>query len=122
MSAWPSPGRSTAVLSGTSGRLISITIAVEPRLLENLLETLSQLSFPVNPQIYHQGSIVSAHPEGECQAKATTLVEFPAYERDLVEVESVMAAYGFSSDSIYVRDMLEELHAGAGNGTVIRYN
>ncbi|MCZ2076196.1 MAG: hypothetical protein HUU41_17635 [Bryobacteraceae bacterium] len=122
MSAWPNLGPTTAVLSGASGRLISITIAVEPRLLENLLETLSQLSFPVNPQIYHQGSILSTHPEGDREAKATTLVEFPAYERDLAEVESVMEAYGFSRDSVYVRDMLEELHAGTGNGVVIRYN
>ncbi|MCL4851306.1 MAG: hypothetical protein KJZ78_07960 [Bryobacteraceae bacterium] len=76
----------------------------------------------MNPQIYHQGSIVSARSGGERQTKATTLVEFPAYERDLAEVESVIEAYGFSRDSVYVRDMLEELHAGAGNGIVIRYN
>jgi hypothetical protein len=36
------------------GDLVSLRISVEPRLLEDLLEALAQLDFPVNPQLYHR--------------------------------------------------------------------
>ncbi len=65
MSAWPA----VATLSGSEGELILIRVAVEPRLLEDLLETLAELPFPINPQINHQLN----HGQG-------TTVEFPAYE------------------------------------------
>ncbi len=33
---------------------ISLSIATEPKLLEDLLEALASLDFPVNPQLYHR--------------------------------------------------------------------
>ena len=34
-----------------------MSVSVEPRLLEDLLEALSQLQFPINPQIYHDAAV-----------------------------------------------------------------
>ncbi len=64
-----------AALFGREGELISLSIATEPKLLEELLEALASLDFPVNPQLYHR--------------TAEVLVEFPAY---LNQVERVREA------------------------------
>jgi hypothetical protein len=64
-----------AALFGRDGELISLSIATEPKLLEELLEALASLDFPVNPQLYHRPSEV--------------LVEFPAYSN---QVEGVREA------------------------------
>ena len=53
MSVWPKILPSTPSLSGREGDLISVSINVDPRYLESLLEALAQVSFPINPQIYH---------------------------------------------------------------------
>ncbi len=59
-------------LFGLEGELVSLRISVEPRLLEDLLEALARLDFPVNPQLYHQPAHVT--------------VEFPAYSARVDEV------------------------------------
>jgi hypothetical protein len=83
---------------GTSeGTLVSISIAVQPRALESLLETLAGVSFPINPQIYHGAS--------------TTLVEFPAYAGRVEEVRQAIAAGGFDQSAMQVTGMLEELQS-----------
>jgi hypothetical protein len=64
-----------ARLFGREGELISHSIATDPKLLEELLEALASLDFPVNPQLYHRPSEV--------------LVEFPAYSN---QVEGVREA------------------------------
>ncbi|MBI1788251.1 MAG: hypothetical protein HYR60_11965 [Acidobacteria bacterium] len=84
-----------AALGGRDGDLVSISVPVEPRELEALLEALAQVSFPINPQIQHSPS---------------TMVEFPAYSNGLAEVRKALAAFGFRPESIRVRDMLAELH------------
>lgn len=61
-----------AALFGREGELISLCIATDPKLVEELLEALASLDFPVNPQLYHR--------------PAEVLVEFPAY---LNQVERV---------------------------------
>jgi len=54
---------------GQEGELVLLRVAVEPRLLEDLLEALARLDFPVNPQLYHRPSQViqlnfpRTHPE-----------------------------------------------------------
>jgi hypothetical protein len=83
----------SVTLSGSEGELVNVRVAVDPRSLEDLLETLAELSFPVNPQILHG----SSH----------TAVEFPAWAGRLSEVRRVIESHGFSSNAI-------EVHAALG--------
>ena len=80
------PGDSA--LFGREGELISLSIATEPKLLEDLLEALAYLDFPVNPQLYHRPSEVT--------------VEFPAYSTQVESVRDALAAEGFAPDGIRV--------------------
>ena len=62
MSVWPKPlprgWGDTPSLSSSEGALVSVSISVDPHCLESLLEALAQVSFPINPQIYHDAAIV----------------------------------------------------------------
>jgi hypothetical protein len=116
MSVWPKTSAATTPLSGRelSGRegdLISVSINVDPRYLESLLETLAQVSFPVNPQIYHDAAIVYLYPDGRQETLATTLVEFPAYGSQLQEVRAALASHGFDPASFEVTSMLAEIQS-----------
>ena len=102
MSVWPIGATPGPALRGTEGELVSVRIAIEPRLLEQALETLARLEFPINPQIYH-------HPGPD------TLVEFPAYTGRLVEVKRALANHGFGEDAFTIKPMLAELGATAAN-------
>jgi len=73
-------------LFGRDGELISLSIATEPRRLEELLEVLASLDFPVNPQLYHR--------------PADVLVEFPAYSRQVAQVREELVRAGFDAGSI----------------------
>ena len=81
-------------LSGREGELVSVRVSVEPRLLEDLLESLAAVSFPINPQIYH------GRP---------TVVEFPAYELRLEELRLLLRQSGFDSGSIQIHPMLDAI-------------
>jgi len=70
-------------LFGREGELISLCIAAEPRDLENLLEVLAALDFPVNPQLYHR--------------PAQVLVEFPAYSNQVGQVRDELLRHGFDA-------------------------
>jgi|SRR5579872_3851279 len=70
-------------LFGQDGELVSVCVSIEPRLLEDLLEALAALEFPVNPQLYHQTAHVS--------------VEFPAYATQLENIRGVLAMNGFQA-------------------------
>ena len=87
MTIW-SNSESATVLFGLEGQLISLRISVEPRLLEDLLEALAQLNFPVNPQLYHR--------------LASVTVEFPAYSARVDEVRDALRRHGFSAASLEV--------------------
>jgi len=100
-----------AVLCGREGALVSVSISVDPRHLESLLESLAQLDFPINPQIYHDAALVYRFEDGHQQSVATTLVEFPAYEERLGEVRRAVEAFGFDPESVHVTGMLDEIHA-----------
>ena len=78
-------GESPALL-GREGELISIRISVEPKLLEDLLEALALLEFPVNPQLYHYTGL--------------TTVEFPAYSAQLRNIRNVLEKHGFDTSSV----------------------
>src|SRR6516225_3164991 len=111
MSVWPKTSPAVRSLSGRDGDLISISISVDPRYLESLLETLAQVSFPVNPQIYHDGAIISVYADGREETEPTTLVEFPAYGGQLDEVRAALDAHGFDRDCLQVTSMLDEIQS-----------
>jgi hypothetical protein len=75
-----------SALFGREGELISLAIATEPKLLENLLEALASLDFPVNPQLYHR--------------PAEVLVEFPAYSTQVEQVRNALLKQGFDASGI----------------------
>ncbi len=97
-------------LAGHEGALISVSIDVEPRHLESLLEALAQVSFPINPQVYHEAVMVYVYA-GRCEEVAATLVEFPAYAERLEEVRRVLDACGFDPASVHAAGMLDSIHA-----------
>ena len=53
-----------------------VRVGVAAREVEDVLETLAGLDFPVNPELFHSG--------GE------TIIEFPAYGHQLEEIHSVL--------------------------------
>jgi hypothetical protein len=87
-----------AALFGREGVLISLSVATEPKLLEELLEALAMLDFPVNPQLYHR--------------PAQVLVEFPAYSSQVDQVREALLRQGFDGAGIQVSRPL--LHTQAG--------
>ena len=109
VSVWPPTP--AAALSGSGGALVSISIDIDPRYLESLLEALARVSFPVNPQIYHEGAMVYVYADGHQETEAATLVEFPAYAGQLDEVRAALEAFGFDPSSVHVVNMLAEIHA-----------
>ena len=127
MSVWPTLPV-TASLSTAEGTLVSISIHVEPPCLESLLEALAQVSFPINPQIYHDAAMVYRYADGREEAESITLVEFPAYAGRFDEVRRALEAYSFDAECVRVTGMLDEIHAGPqpepappGSGYVSRY-
>jgi hypothetical protein len=103
MSVWP--------LSTIEGQLLSVSIRVQPSELESLLEALAQVSFPINPQIYHDAAVVYRYPDEREETESTTLVEFPAYQAHLAEVRAALEAYGFDGGAIQSIDMLDEIQS-----------
>ena len=120
MSVWPKTLPVSPSLSGREGALISVSIDVDPRRLESLLEALAQTSFPINPQIYHDAAIVYLHADGREETRATTLVEFPAYEARLDEVRNALDSYGFEPASVQATSMLDEIHRESPPGPALR--
>ncbi len=88
MATRPNPASPTPALFGLEGELVSLSISVEPRLLEDLLEALARLDFPVNPQLYHRPAHVT--------------VEFPAYSTRVDEVRNALRRHGFATSSLRV--------------------
>lgn len=86
------------MLSGNEGELVSVSVEVDSRSLESLLETLSRVTFSINPQIYN-GPI--------------TTVEFPAYEGRLDEVRRTLAGSGFNAAKVRSVRMIEKLATAA---------
>ena len=87
-----------APLRSSEGELVSVSVSVDPRHLESLLDALGHIGFPINPQIYHG-----------TQASTPTVVEFPAYSGGLPEVRRVLTAWGFPDSSVRVASMLSEI-------------
>jgi len=107
MSIWPAAATAPS-LATEDGALISISILVSPLQLESLLEALARISFPINPQLYHDAKAISPQSDRQGEAASTTLVEFPAYAGRLEEVRAAVASYGFDPDSVQVSGFAEQ--------------
>ncbi len=79
------------LLASNEGELQSLRISLDPRHLEDLLETLAELSFPINPEIRHQTAGVD---------RPVTVVEFPAYSSKVGEVRRAVASCGLAPESL----------------------
>ena len=102
-----------APLAGSEGSpLMLVSIEVEPRGLEALLETLARLDFPVNPEIYHDAAVVSVRDDGARTTRPATLVEFPAYQPQLENVRCALRVNGFDPESALALPMLSALRGG----------
>ena len=113
MSVWPNASSpDSPALLGTEGELVSVSVAAEPRELEDLLEALAVLDFPINPDIYHDAVIVYVKRDGEQRMEPSTLVEFPAYADRMPKIRAVLESNGFAGDRIAVSAILDEIHAG----------
>ena len=111
MRACPKTAPTNPALSGSEGTLVSVSICVDPRHLEPLLEALAQVSFPINPQIYHDAAVVYVYADHRQETEVATVVEFPAYVGQLEEVRNAVAASGTESTGIRVTGMLEDIHS-----------
>ncbi len=109
MSVWPKTLPASPSLSGREGALVCVSIAVDPRRLESLLEALAQTSFPINPQIYHDAAVVYLAADGREETQTVTLVEFPAYEGRLNEVRDALNSHDFEPASVHATSMLDEI-------------
>jgi hypothetical protein len=99
-----------ASLTGADGELVTVSIAAAPRLLEALLEALSELPFPVNPEIYHHGGVTRVYPDGRRETDPAVIVDFPAYAGNLGAVRSALEARDFPPESAWARNILEQIH------------
>jgi hypothetical protein len=86
---------SETALFGREGELISLSIATEPRLLEELLEALASLDFTVNPQLYHRAAEVR--------------VEFPAYSLQVERVRETLRREGFDGGNLEISRALDRV-------------
>ncbi|MEX2262593.1 MAG: hypothetical protein WD696_11615 [Bryobacteraceae bacterium] len=92
------------------GELVSVSLAAEPRDLEDVLEILAELPFPVNPRLFHKAAWASPGMDGHEENRLATIVEFPAYAAHLPEIRRKLAAGGFPDERLRVYGMWEEIH------------
>ena len=78
-----------ALLSPTSGELLSAEIQVSPRHLEDILEALASAPFPINPELDHT-------------AAALTRVRFPIYDSQLESLREILINAGFAQSLLEV--------------------
>ena len=88
MSVWPTSQGTAPALYGLEGELVQLHISVEPKLLEDLLELLARLDFPVNPELHHKPNLVS--------------VAFPAYSGRVDEVRKLLNLFDWNEDCLKV--------------------
>ncbi len=120
MNVWPATRPPDCPsLVGSEGELVSISLAVEPRLLERLLELLAVLPFPVNPEIHHDAQIARLFPDGRRETEPATIIAFPAYASRLAQVREALASAGFDPASAWASNMLERIHSDYEAGPVL---
>ena len=83
---------STGLTSRENGELLLVRLHVESRQLEDVLESLAGLPFPVNPDLRHVG--------------LSSIVEFPAYEDRLATVNSALAPFELTAETLRMFDAI----------------
>ena len=83
------------------GQLVSVSLTVEPRMLESALEALALADFPINPQLTHQ---------------RLTLIEFPAYRGQLPQLRDLLKDLEVE---LTARDMLDEIRMPVRSDTIV---
>ena len=79
---------SASVSYGVKSGEVLVRFSVEPEALEDVLDSLAGLDFPVNPSILHHAAIVS--------------VEFPSALCDVNKIEHALAIFGPAAGPIEV--------------------
>lgn len=118
MSVWSGAAAAAQALSTGEGALLLVSIAVDPRRLESLLEALAQVGFPINPEICHDADLVYQYSDNHEVTESVTLVEFPAYEERLDDLRRALQAFGFDPASVHTISMLDEIHVRPGTDPV----
>ena len=90
-------------LYGAEGSLFSLRVTVEAHLLEELLESLAEAPFPINPEIQHHAEI----DRGGTIAPAVH-VEFPAWQSQISILRDLLSRAPFPAELAVTR-MLEEI-------------
>ena len=85
----------TPELCGTEGELVLLRLAVSPHLLEDVLESLAHIPFPVNPQIIH--------------AAGNVTVEFPAYENQVDCTRKLLEKGRWPAENLEIVKMLNAI-------------
>lgn len=111
MSVRPETAPAPQTIRGSEGELVSVRVCVEPRLLEKLLDALSRLSFPINPEIYHQAGIGYVYADGRERVEPATMVEFPAFSNHLEAVRQAILESDLPKNAVHVRGMFENIHS-----------
>lgn len=94
MSAQHSTHSDVFSLCGREGELVSVRVVIEPKLLEELLEALAGVAFPINPEIFHGWP---------------TTVEFPAYRSRLAEIRQALQKASLPTSNVQVASMLDAI-------------
>ncbi len=85
---------STVLASREEGELLLVRLRVECRQLEEVLEALADLPFPVNPDLCHVGLM--------------SFIEFPAFEGRLGAVNAALAPFELTAET---RSMFDAIRA-----------
>jgi hypothetical protein len=85
----------STALRGLNGELVLVRARVDSRLLEELLEVLSDADFPINPEIRH------GFPD--------TIVEFPAYDNQIAEIRALIQRAGLRQVNLELANMLRAI-------------
>ncbi|MFN0102564.1 MAG: hypothetical protein ACKV2U_10800 [Bryobacteraceae bacterium] len=83
---------STGLTSREDGELLLVRLRVESRQLEEVLESLAALPFPVNPDLRHVG--------------LHSIVEFPAYENRLPTVNAALTPFELTAETLSMFDAI----------------
>jgi hypothetical protein len=83
---------STVLASPKEGELLLVRLSVESRQLEDVLEALADLPFPVNPDLRHTG--------------LNSVVEFPAFENRLDSVNAALAPFELRAETQRMLDAI----------------
>ncbi|MBM3787004.1 MAG: hypothetical protein FJW30_21820 [Acidobacteria bacterium] len=71
---------SVLLSSPIEGELVLVRVRIESRQLEDVLESLAELPFPVNPDLSHSG--------------IQSLIEFPAFAARIDAVRKTLESFG----------------------------